>query len=344
MARPRFLRPNYRCEPGERGIYLVKWTENRIPRSVSTRTRLPSEAAEFFARWLAGREAPERSPNPTIGQILDHYLKDREGQTASDGHEWACQAVRRHIGALRPEHLERKTYWLARTRDGVSPGTIIKDVGHLRAALELAVKDRLIATAPYIDRPAQPRGREIWLTKEDAARLRRAAVMPHVRLFIVLALATGGRKETLERLTWDRVDLGRGIVHLALPGRPTSKKRAAVVPIEPATVRYLRLHKAVALTENVLEWRGKPAGNVKKGFAAAVRRAGLGADITPHVLRHSCASWLVEAGIPCAQVARFLGDTEAMIEKTYGHHRPSYLREASAALGRRSRVSRSQTN
>lgn len=334
MPRQRYLEPNYRLwRDAATGLYYIRYTdERRISRSVSTRTRDTVAAEAFRDQFIAGRQAPLRPIEPTIGHLLDRYLADRAGHTASTGHEWACQAIRRHIGNLRPEHLDRRTYWLKRAKDGVGPGTIIKEVGHLRAALANAIKDKLIAAAPEIDRPSQPKAREIWISKEQAVALRRGAVMPHVRLFIVLATATAGRKEAIERLSWDRVDLTRGIVHLALPGRPSSKKRAAVVPISPAVVRYLKQHKAIAITNNVLEWRGKPAGSVRKGLAAAVKRAGLGKEITAHVLRHSAASWMVEAGVPTAQVARFLGDTEAMVERVYGHHRPSYLRDAAAAL------------
>lgn len=341
MPRPRLKRPNYRCEPDPKsGIFQILWTENRIPRAISTRTRDEGKADEVFQQFLAGVDAPERPAEPLIGTILDHYLADRKGETSSQGHEWACKAVRRVVGKLRPEHLERKTYWRKREMEGVAAGTIIKEVGHLRAALKLAHEDGLIATVPTVDRPGQPLSREIWLSREQAAKLRRSAVMPHVRLFIALALATGARKEAIETLTWDRVDFGKGLVRLSKAGRPETKKRAATVPIGAAMVRYLKRHHRIATTGNVLEWRGRAAGNIKKGFAAAVKRAGLGKEITPHILRHSVATWLVEDGIPLEEVARFIGDTKAMIEKTYGHHGPAYLSRASNVLG--SRRTRSQ--
>lgn len=335
MGRPRLDHPNYRLERNERGIWTILWTEDRVSRSLSTRTRDEAQARQFFDQYLAGLESEPIPDNPTVGKILDHYTADREGHVSSKGHDWACKAIRRHIGNLRPEHLERRTYWKKRQRDGVSAGTIIKEVGHLRAALALAVKDNLIPKPPQVDRPPAPPARDVWITKEEARRLLAGATAPHIRLFIILGLATGGRKEAIESLTWDRVDLDRGLVHLALPGRPTSKKRAATVPIDPDVVEELRKQRKVRTVDYVIEWRGEPVGDVKKGFAAAVKRAKLRPEITPHVLRHSVATWMIEDGIPDEEVARFLGDTPEMVRKVYGHHRPEYLRRASASLSLR---------
>ncbi len=41
---------------------------------------------------------------------------------------------------------------------------------------------------------------------------------------------------------------------------------------------------------------------------------------------------MVMAGVPLAEVARMLGDSEAMVEKVYGKHSPDYLRRAADAL------------
>src|SRR5690348_953872 len=121
MGRPRLDKPNYRLKPDpDSGILVIHWTEDRVSRSLSTRTRDPDQAQAFLDQFVAGVEAPPRPRQPTIGQILDHYLADRKGHVASEGHDWACKALRRHIGNLKPEHLERRTYWNKRKKDGVA--------------------------------------------------------------------------------------------------------------------------------------------------------------------------------------------------------------------------------
>jgi integrase len=86
----------------------------------------------------------------------------------------------------------------------------------------------------------------------------------------------------------------------------------------------------VAVSDHVIEFRGKPVISIKTGFATASRLAGV--PCTPHVLRHSAATHMVMAGVPMVEIARMLGDTVAMVESTYGKHSPDFLRRAADAL------------
>jgi integrase len=95
-----------------------------------------------------------------------------------------------------------------------------------------------------------------------------------------------------------------------------------------------RWHQLGIATHAVVEWNGKPVRSVRKGFAAAVRAAGLGSDVTPHVLRHTAATWMMQAGVDLWQAAGFLGMTVEMIEQRYGHHHPDFQREAAEGLAR----------
>jgi hypothetical protein len=56
----------------------------------------------------------------------------------------------------------------------------------------------------------------------------------------------------------------------------------------------------------VMEYGGKPLLDIKKGFAAAAKRAEL-PNIVPHDLRHSAAVWMAEAGISMDEIAQYLG-------------------------------------
>jgi integrase len=79
------------------------------------------------------------------------------------------------------------------------------------------------------------------------------------------------------------------------------------------------------------KFRNQPVASVKKAVARLAR--GLGIEgFSPHILRHTAASHMVMAGVPLAEVARMLGDSEAMVEKTYAKFSPDYLRRAADAL------------
>jgi hypothetical protein len=72
----------------------------------------------------------------------------------------------------------------------------------------------------------------------------------------------------------------------------------------------------------VVEWNGEAVRSVKKSFAAAVKAAGLpteGPDkITPHVLRHTAATWMMRNGVNTWKAAGFLGMSEKVLIETYG--------------------------
>ena len=88
-----------------------------------------------------------------------------------------------------------------------------------------------------------------------------------------------------------------------------------------------------ATTPTVIEHRGRPIASIKQGFRAAARRAKL-PHVTPHVLRHTAATWMVQRSVPFEMVAKFLGNSKEMVERVYGHHSPEWLRLAANALSR----------
>lgn len=343
MARPRLEQPRYRLAVRS-GRFYVRWWQNGW-HAVSTRTADRREAERFLAQFVAGTlEAPPPA-EPTIAAILDSYLADRRSQVAAYATlEHACAALRRHLGELSPEHLtvaRGRLYARQRRAEGytvgpaherrrkpVSDGTIAREVVTLRAALRWAVKQKWIAKDPYVEAPASSPPRERWLSRDEAARLLLECRMPHVRLFVALGLYTAARAGALFGLRWEQVDLERGMINFDA-GR--GNKRRNPIPIADALRPYLLEARAGATTGHVLEHGGKPISSIKNGFNAACRRARLD-DVTPHTLRHTAATWMVEGRVPVDEIARFLGNTEKMIEKVYGKHSPDYLRGAARAL------------
>ena len=55
-----------------------------------------------------------------------------------------------------------------------------------------------------------------------------------------------------------------------------------------------------------IEYFGEPIKNHKRGWHSSRRRAGLDESVTPHVMRHTCATWLLQKGVPTWEVAGYL--------------------------------------
>jgi len=71
----------------------------------------------------------------------------------------------------------------------------------------------------------------------------------------------------------------------------------------------------------IVNFNGAPVTKINAAFARVVKAAGLGKDVTPHTLRHTCCSWLLWEGKPIWEVAGIIGASASVVEAVYGHHR-----------------------
>jgi integrase len=126
-----------------------------------------------------------------------------------------------------------------------------------------------------------------------------------------------------------------GVFYRRAQGAPATKKRQPPVRLSDRLLAHLRRWQRLGIAERaVVEWNGKPVRSVRKAFAAAVKAGGLDDRITPHVLRHTAATWAMQQGGDVWQIAGFLGLTVETLERVYGHHHPDYQRDAADAVAR----------
>lgn len=250
----------------------------------------------------------------------------------------SLETIRHHIkhlapffGRLAPEHVSNRTlldYAKARHGAGIKDGTILRELGTLKAALRFAAGNRWIAAIPPLQSPVStPPPRDLWLTREQVTTLLQSAKSHHIRLYTLLALSTAARMGAILGLTWQQVNMERGLIDF---GRGWGNKRRAIVPINDDLRAALAQARLIAQSDFVIEWHGKPVTSIKKAFSVLADDCGI--ECSPHVLRHTAATWLVMDGVPLAEVARLLGATERMIERVYGKHAPDYLRRAVGVL------------
>ncbi len=81
---------------------------------------------------------------------------------------------------------------------------------------------------------------------------------------------------------------------------------------------------------------------MRTAFGEAVANAKLkstGRDaVTPHILRHTFATWAAQDGVPMHQIAGAMGLTQKTAIEIYGHHHPDYMKDASRAVAARPRA------
>jgi integrase len=270
-----------------------------------------------------------------VAAIWQAYVSDlgERAIVATMKHTW--KALASMFGPLEPrditpDHCRR--YAAQRREQGRRDGTIHTELGHLRSALLWAEKRRIIDRAPHIERPSKSPPREVYFTRAECARLIRACDAPHVRLFVILALATAARREALLTLTWDRVDFERGQIDLRDAALSRRHKGRAIVPINRTAKAALLEAQRGALTPFVIEYGGKPVASVKRGLAAAGARAGL-VGVTHHALRHVAGAHMIEAGIDMELVSQYLGHSDiGVTRRVYARYSVDALRGAGAVL------------
>lgn len=306
--------------------------------------------ADFVRRRQAASVAVSNAP---LSEIVAAYITDRRDagrKIKSAEANWkALSAVFGHMkpeGVEAPMTVEGKTltachhYAVERSKAGRSRDTIWTELLFLRTVMNWAAENKLIEKAPKVFVPSKGAPRNVLITEEEAWRLIDACVMPHMRLFVIVALCATARKGAILELTWDRVDFERGVVDFNRHEERDIldsgyQKGRSVVPMNNLLRAALSEAKTGARTKFVIEWNGQQVKDIKKGFAAALKRAGLeGRKISPHVLRHAAASWMASADIPMRQIQKLLGHShENITEAVYANKTgQDYLRGATNVI------------
>ena len=111
------------------------------------------------------------------------------------------------------------------------------------------------------------------------------------------------------------------------------QKRTPTVPVPSRLLAHLRHWERMG-ARWVVEIDGQRVGSVRTAWRKALRDSGID-PCRPHDLRHTCATWLMQAGADKWAVGGYLGMGLDMLERVYGHHHPDHLRGAVEAMERR---------
>jgi integrase len=317
------------------GEFCVTWDDDTVP-SGRRRYRLGTSDPKEANRIAPARYAELTRPRgKTVKDIWDGYVADMAGRAVVQTMQFTWRALQDRFGTLDADRVaiaDCRAHTQARRLVGIGDGTIHTELGHLRMVLLWAQKHGLIEKAPAIERPAKPEPKDSYLTRSEIARLIEEAKAPHTKLAIKLMIGTGARSEAALQLTWDRVDLARKMIQLRNPFDKAKRKGRATVPVNDTLLDALTEAKAGALTPMVIEWAGDRVKSIKRGLKAAGAAIGR-PDVSPHMLRHSAAVWLVEDGHSMEEVAQFLGHGDTKITaKVYARFSPTHLRGLANSL------------
>lgn len=287
-------------------------------------------AEKLLAKHIARKYEPSKSPIPPIADILLVYdkevvpkLKSRSAKYhVSNLSEWWGDKTLADVTSA-----NCRAYAATRTQ---SAGR--HDLEVLSAAIKYWHREKSpLAIIPHVMLPPRNEPRDRWLTRSEAARLLWAARRTeHLKRFIMVGLYTGSRSGVIRTLEWSWIDFGNGTMRRRAQGSSETKnKRTPPVRVPRKLMHFLRRWKEAdkGLLPYVVHWNGKALrGPPHQSWDKAIARAKL-PGLMPHVLRHTRATWLVQAGIDSWQIAGFLGMTVRVLESVYGHHSPDHQKQ-----------------
>jgi integrase/recombinase XerD len=226
--------------------------------------------------------------------------------------------------------------------EGLSARSVARHLSAIRGFFKFLVRERVLSEDPsqLLDRPRLGRRLPRGLSFGEVERLldtpsmeseqgRRDRAMLHVMY------AAGLRVSELVKLRVGDVALADGLVSVL--GKGQKRRLVPLTPIAVALVsRYLEHDRPTRTvhTDGVLFLTRQGRGFTRQGFwklvGAYAVEAGITRSVSPHQLRHSFATHLLERGADLRSVQSMLGHANIVTTEVYTHVTREHLRRAHA--------------
>jgi len=230
------------------------------------------------------------------------------------------------LSNISPFDLER--YKKTRRGEKASAGSINRELAVISHILTKAIEWNWIEKRPKVEKLDEGKGRIVFLTVDQVKRLLDAAWKhsPHVYLFCMIGIDTGMRRTEILSIQKQHIDLEKRIIYI-----PKAKAGARVQPITNRLAEYLKQWLAVVKDSSAYLFPYKDSHQMdnRKSFRKVVELAGLDPDeVTPHTLRHTAVSHMVQDGIDLPTVMRVSGHKTLTMVQRYAHQDDPHIMAA----------------
>jgi integrase/recombinase XerD len=228
--------------------------------------------------------------------------------------------------------LDVRAFLLTLKRKGLSAKTVVRNLAAIRSFFQFLIREGIVEANPIeeLESPKiEKRLPEILTLKEVEQLLEQPNAQTPIgirdRTMLEVLYATGMRVSELTQLPIHQVNLEGGYVLVFGKG---SKER--IIPLGSEAMKWVTLYLKTA-RERLAKGKerlslfinrsgeGMSRQQVWKSIKAYGRRAGIWKRITPHLLRHSFASHLLERGADLRSVQLLLGHADISTTQIYTH-------------------------
>jgi site-specific recombinase XerD len=319
------------------GYYYIGFFEGNHRRWKTTKCTTKSDALQFL-RTFEGRTR-EMERTPLLSELLTRFESTRSDSIRPSTMELYRLAVNlftdvcgdRVIDQYTVSDVERfKNAQIERKVSKVSVNIWLRGV---KSVFGFALKHEWIAKSPF-QRSLEfsiPQQTPTYVAKDDFQKLLGKVKDPMLRDLFMFAALTGLRLSEILNLKWDKVDFDKRQITIANTETFTTKTgRMRTIPMHDLVFNLLSARKGNTEGYVFCKRGGFPLlkNYVSKKFKNAVRDAELLESLHFHSLRHTCASWLVGAGVSLYVVQNILGHTNISTTQIYCHLSQNTLHES----------------
>jgi site-specific recombinase XerD len=159
----------------------------------------------------------------------------------------------------------------------------------------------------------------VVLSKKEVQELLQAPILLKHRAVIAILYGCGLRCQELRKLKIQDVDFERNMIHI----RQSKGKKDRYVPIGSVLMKeiknYLMHDKPVKWLFNGKNYNGYSPQGVQRAIREAHRKTSIQKRITPHTLRHTYATHLLEQGLDIVSIKELLGHSFIQTTMVYLH-------------------------
>ena len=235
--------------------------------------------------------------------------------------------------------------WDLKIKQKLAPTSICEHLAALKSFGKYLVRSKILDKNPAeaVPMPKRPKRlvnvlgqKDLAESKLDELEENKDPTLPQVRARLLLELIYGSglRISECQNLTWDRIDTSAKLVRVLGKG---NKER--IVPITESFISRIANYKQMQLQAGhtptttglvFLSEDGKPFGlrTLRNDIHDLLREIGWEGKASPHVLRHSFATHLLENGAEIMSVKEMLGHSNISTTQVYTHVNAERLREA----------------
>jgi len=332
-----------------------KW----VPLKTKQKRAATKRAAPLQQKYMAGVYDPwTEDPHtdiPTVDEAVQTFLEARKAdltQRTWQTYKYDLEPLAERFRGLRLDHVAPAQVDALCRRGDVSTRTIEKRLTEVKTLFNFFVQRGILEQSPVeqLEPPRPDREPPRYLTTGDVSTLlntirtyaegfdsgddvtEQGGYQQAPRWWLLhairLGVSTGMRRGGLVRLTFDDCDSD----HIHVPAASTKRDGYTIPFFEDARAvlddvphdegLVLRRHDGSAVPETILS----------KQFARFRGNAGLSGEVTFHTLRHTFASWLVQAGVPLYKVSKWLGHHSITVTERYAHLAPRQSDERAETL------------